>query len=751
MDLLLPAPPRMNDQGENNDFGKGGPNCGSWWYECLFPAMIAGWRAAFEAPALPFFYVLLAAGHTSLLREAQVAGAARLPHTAFASALDLGATDAEMARGFEPGHPIRKQEVGRRLAVNARALLYGEAAALGALREGPVVAGYALSYGAAAAAAAAAAPLTVTLRFDAASAAGQLHLAGTAPCCAPPNTTAAACAACWACCTGARGSPVTFSDPDAGSLLAPASKVFASAVHLDAAAATLTASLPTGSSFTSSKGRVQIEFLFENAPLCGVYNGVGGANEHAGIVATPWRVNATLPAQRGPRRVTATATATAAAAAVFDVEAYGAKTGNASNTVAFRAAIAAAAAAVAAAGDASTRATILVRGPGVYLTGAFNLSTRLTLDVRRGATVKGITVAASPSSAAAGGPGSLGFEFPVIDFLPSYGSNRDTHTGTFRHQALLMVPFADGAKVVGGGALDGSGAWWAAQRNAGALTAGRPHLLEIFNSTDTELADVTLANSAFWTLHPVYSRGVHVHGVTIDSACDSENTDGIDPDSSSDVLIENVTIASGDDHIAIKSGMDGAGLAFGMPSTNVTVRNATFLCGRGISIGSEVSGGVSGVLVEDVALLGPSKHGIHLKTSATRGGYIRDVLYRRIAIGDVVGDAVLGILTSYDDQEAAGGASRATRATSAADAPPLTDIRNIRWENITRGGPHIADKGAGAFNCFADQPCANVTLYGVHLDPARGWACSHVSSPDAPGRKAVVDVSPSGLSTCLHN
>ena len=443
---------------------------------------------------------------------------------------------------------------------------------------------------------------------------------------------------------------------------------------------------------------------------------------------------------------TGTGTA-AAAAAVFNVEAYGARTGSASNTAAFRAAIAAAAAAVAAAAGTQTRATVLVPGPGVYLTGAFNLSTRLTLEVRVGATVKGITASASA--------GGLAFEFPVIDFLPSYGSNRDTHTGTFRHQALLMVPFAAGAKVVGGGTLDGNGAWWAAQRKAGALDAGRPHLLEIFNSTDTELADVTLANSAFWTLHPVYSRGVHVHGVTIDSACDSENTDGIDPDSSSDVLIENVTIASGDDHIAIKSGMDAAGIRYGMPSTNVTIRNATFLCGRGISIGSEVSGGVSGVLIEDVALLGPSEHGIHLKTSATRGGYIRDVLYRRIAIGDVVGDAVLGILTSYG--HAAGGTGRpgratsATSATSAAGNAPLTDIRNIRWENITRGGPHIADKGAGAFNCFADRPCANVTFYGVHLEPAQGWACHHVSSPDVPGREAVVDVNPSGLRTCLHH
>ena len=426
---------------------------------------------------------------------------------------------------------------------------------------------------------------------------------------------------------------------------------------------------------------------------------------------------------------------------IFDVDAFGAKSDNLTvNTAAFRAAIAAATDAVAA-GDASTRATVVVNGPGTYLTGALNLSTRLTLSLAPAATVAGVCDAAA---------------FPVIDFLPSYGSNRDTHTGTFRHQALLMVPSADGARVVGGGTLDGNGAWWGAQRSAGRLKAGRPHLLEIFNSTNTELADVTLANSAFWTLHPVYSRGVHVHGVTIDAACDSSNTDGIDPDSSSDVLVENVTIGCGDDHIAIKSGMDAAGRSFGMPSTNITVRNATLLCGRGISIGSEVSGGVEGVLLEDIQLRGPSEHGMHLKTSAARGGYIRDVLYRNIAVGDVVGDAVLGILTNYGDSgDSASAGSRFSADSNAGSIAnlantALTDIRNIRFENISRGGPKIDDQGAGAFRCFAEQPCENVTFFGVHIDPAKGWTCNHVHSPDVPDRKTVVDVSPSGLSTCVH-
>ena len=96
-------------------------------YRTLFPTMIRAWRAAWGDPALPFLFVQLPnyaepgpprpAGSSSWadLREAQ-AGALRLPRTAMAVTLDIG----------EGGdlHPRNKQEVGRRLALQALALAY---------------------------------------------------------------------------------------------------------------------------------------------------------------------------------------------------------------------------------------------------------------------------------------------------------------------------------------------------------------------------------------------------------------------------------------------------------------------------------------------------------------------------------------------------------------------------------------------------------------------------------------------------
>ena len=72
------------------------------------------------------------------------------------------------------------------------------------------------------------------------------------------------------------------------------------------------------------------------------------------------------------------------------------------------------------------------------------------------------------------------------------------------------------------------------------------------------------------------------------------------------MLIERCTISCGDDHIAIKSGLDGPGFAVNKPSRNITVRGNLHLAGRGISIGSEVSGGIEMVRIEDVQHVGPS-------------------------------------------------------------------------------------------------------------------------------------------------
>jgi sialate O-acetylesterase len=105
-------------------------------YRRLFPAMITDWRQRWGIGDFPFYYVQLApfgyggdTGQLSELREAQTMTLA-LPNTGMAVTMDIG--------NPRDIHPRNKQDVGRRLALWARAQAYGE----DVVYSGPLYSGY---------------------------------------------------------------------------------------------------------------------------------------------------------------------------------------------------------------------------------------------------------------------------------------------------------------------------------------------------------------------------------------------------------------------------------------------------------------------------------------------------------------------------------------------------------------------------------------------------------------------------------
>lgn len=89
-------------------------------YQTLFPAMIADWRAKWKLGDFPFLYVQIAPfkGQPPEIREAQFLTLGKTKNTAMAVTTDYG--DANDI------HPKRKEPVGHRLSLAARALAYGE-------------------------------------------------------------------------------------------------------------------------------------------------------------------------------------------------------------------------------------------------------------------------------------------------------------------------------------------------------------------------------------------------------------------------------------------------------------------------------------------------------------------------------------------------------------------------------------------------------------------------------------------------
>lgn len=182
------------------------------------------------------------------------------------------------------------------------------------------------------------------------------------------------------------------------------------------------------------------------------------------------------------------------------------------------------------------------------------------------------------------------------------------------------------------------------ERVFGKGTRLRPCAIEFNECTRVRIEGVTLKNSPFWCIHPLYCQDVVVRGVTIESGF--PNNDGCDPESCSNVLIEDCTFRTGDDAVAIKSGRDADGRRVNRPSENITIRNCRFYskC-NGLCIGSEMSGGVRNVRMCNIEI-GDVKNALLFKSNLDRGGFIEDVTVDSIRIGHVSG-AVLRFETNY--------------------------------------------------------------------------------------------------------
>ncbi|KAJ3692178.1 hypothetical protein LUZ60_012528 [Juncus effusus] len=279
--------------------------------------------------------------------------------------------------------------------------------------------------------------------------------------------------------------------------------------------------------------------------------------------------------------------------------------------------------------------TMLYIPSGVWLTGSFNLTSHMTLFLAKGAVIKAIQDTRN---------------WPLMDPLPSYGRGRELPGG--RYASLIHGNGICDVIITGErGVIDGQGeVWWNMWRRR-TLHYTRPNLIEFMHSSDILISNIVLLNSPFWNIHPVYSTNIVIKYVSVIAPHDSPNTDGIDPDSSSNVCIEDTYISTGDDMVAIKSGWDEYGISYGRPSADIIIRrvrgSSPF---SGIAIGSEASGGVNNIHVENVNLYNTGI-GIHIKTNVGRGGYIRNVTFSNVYMRNVrKGVRIAGDVGDHPDE-----------------------------------------------------------------------------------------------------
>jgi polygalacturonase len=211
--------------------------------------------------------------------------------------------------------------------------------------------------------------------------------------------------------------------------------------------------------------------------------------------------------------------------------------------------------------------------------------------------------------------------------------------------------------------------------------------------TDVErlrVTGLTLTNSSMFHLVVSRATDLEIDHVRVRAPWDGSapNTDAIDPGPGRNFWIHDCDIDTGDDDIAIKSG-----------GTNILIENNTIRHGHGISIGSETTAGVHGMLVRHCTLEG-TDNGIRIKSMRGAGGPVEHVRYTDLTMRDVANAIVLQL--DYVDNN---------RPNFKGDPRKVPSIRHILLDHLTITG----SRHAGIIHGLPDSPITDITLQDITL------------------------------------
>ena len=328
---------------------------------------------------------------------------------------------------------------------------------------------------------------------------------------------------------------------------------------------------------------------------------------------------------------------------------------------------------------------------GTYLSAPIVLKSNITLQLDKGATLLG-----SPDHA----------DYPPLTMfhLPDL-------------QPLVSAVNSTNVAITGEGVIDGNGeSWWLETRsikNAGVLGAGhpRPKLVIFDHCKHVRIEGVTIQNSPMWQLVPYYSDDVVIRNIKVLAPPHSPNTDAIDPFSSSHVVIDHVFADVGDDNIAIKSGpINSPGPDD--PTHDVTITDCTFMHGHGLSIGSEIAGGVQNIRAERIHFEG-TDNGIRVKANRDRGNDVSHLFFRDIEMKDVKNALVISEYYPKILPPDTESPQPVTRLTP--------HFHDIVLENVLATGSTMA----GAIVGLPEAPITGVVLRNVKISAKTGLTIAY--------------------------
>lgn len=293
-----------------------------------------------------------------------------------------------------------------------------------------------------------------------------------------------------------------------------------------------------------------------------------------------------------------------------------------------------------------------------FLTGAIHLLSNVNLHLMEGAVIK--------------------FSTNSEDYLPVVVT-RSEGMELYNYSPLIYAYKQENIAITGKGVLDGQASadnWWTwrgreqfgwkkgmpsghdpesfprlfelsekgvplEERKFGEGSYLRPSFVQPYLCKNILIEGVTIINPPMWMLHPVLSENITIRQVNLFSK-GAPNGDGCDPECCKDVLIEECIFNTGDDCIALKSGRNRQGYEAGIPTENVIIRKCTMKDGHGgITLGSELSGGIRNVFAYDCDMSSPNLvRALRLKSNRYRGGVVKNIYFKDIRVGEVRSTAI---------------------------------------------------------------------------------------------------------------
>jgi polygalacturonase len=351
-------------------------------------------------------------------------------------------------------------------------------------------------------------------------------------------------------------------------------------------------------------------------------------------------------------------------------------------------------------------------GNNAFLSGPLEMRTGVTLLIDEGITLFGsrdaalyeIKITDAALGAARSAPGVCGTIAEGAQ--PEISAPQRLGPARRGCRPLISVNDAKNVGIMGYGVIDGRGyakilhkdySWWEMARKAEPKNERyfTPRMIVANHADGLVLYRIALHNSTNFHVsvngtNGFTAWGVHLLTPTI-KGTDARNTDGIDPGSSTNITIAHSWIDSGDDNIAVKTGV-----------THMSVLDNHFYDGHGMSIGSETYTGQSFLLVDGLTE-DHTTSGIRIKSNVTRGGPVHDLVYQNICMRDVKNP--IAISPYYTNQ-----------TTEGFDDPQYTGDRIPDYKAIAISNVIDTTPGDVLIAGLNDEHRTEVALDGVRIE-----------------------------------